>query len=297
MKNHCLVVFAALAFSACTTFKPQALDYASVQSDDMAKPMQYGVYTPPGWNNTEQLPLIVFLHGGGDNHTSFEKFNAHQYFDEQISAGNMPRVVVVTPNGRNGFWENWADGSYNYRDWVLQKVMPEVQENYNTLDCPEHCHLAGISMGGFGVLRFAYFAKERFSSVSAISAPVYTREQTRASAKSWLVKLLFPLDRIFGQRYRENYDKEGIYAAWANDTELQQMRLQLIWGDNDYQAIKEANQAFHQHLIDNNVTHEAVIYQGKHKWRSWIPNFNRIVNFLTDQPTVSDNSLPPLNSG
>jgi len=69
---------------ACSTFKPQELKYASVPVT-ANKVMDYGVYTPPNWTPKESLPLVLFLHGSGDSHVSFEKYGAHQYFDEQIT--------------------------------------------------------------------------------------------------------------------------------------------------------------------------------------------------------------------
>ncbi len=268
-----------LALSACASFKPEKLDYKEVQVT-AEKTMEYGVYTPPNWTPEESLPLVLFLHGGKGNHTSFEKFNTHQYFDEQITSGKMPRVILLTPNGKNGFWENWYDGSHNYRDWVLKDVMPKVQQQYNTLNCPEHCHLAGISMGGFGALRFAYFANDTFSSVSAISAPILNTEENEQAKKSILIRLFFPLGKIFGPNFSESYADEKIEDVWVKDKGLQNIRLQLVVGDDDTEQIIKANKRFHNVLVANDRQHDYIVYSGGHKWKYWIPNFTKVVNFL-----------------
>lgn len=284
-----VVSFSALLclLAGCSTFKAQELDYKTVSVIGAKKNMHYGVYTPPNWQKSESLPLVIFLHGARDSHTSFEKFKAHEYFDRQINGGNMPRVVVLTPNGDNGFWENWYDGTHYYRDWVLNDVMPVVQRDYNTLACPQHCHLVGISMGGFGVLRFAYFAKERFSSVSAISAPILSAEESSQAKSSLLIRLLFPLKRIFGPNLSESYKSQSIEKVWLSDKRLQNIRLQLIVGDKDRKQIVKANQRFHKLLVDNNIEHEYTIYSGGHKWQYWIPNFNKVINFLVNNHTTS----------
>ncbi len=279
-----LVLNFLLMLSACTSFKPERLDYQTIRVANNIT-MEYGVYTPPGWTEKESLPLVLFLHGGGGNHTSFEKFKTHQYFDEQITSGKMPRIILLTPNGKNGFWENWYDGSHNYRDWVLKDVMPRVQKQYNTLHCPEHCHLAGISMGGFGALRFAYFANNTFSSVSAISAPILNTEENEQAKKSILIRLLFPLGKIFGPNFSESYADEKIEDVWVHDNELENIRLQLIVGDDDTKQIIKANKRFHNVLTENNRQHDYIIYSGGHKWKYWIPNFTEVVNFLVTEQT------------
>jgi len=275
-----LLFFIAVSLSACSTFKPEALSYSQVNFESPNHKLDYGVYTPPKWTPNESLPIILFLHGGGGSHFSFERYGAAEFLDAKISAGEIPRVILVTPDGNNGFWENWHDGSFQYRDWVLDTVFPKVQNEYNTLPCPEHCHLAGISMGGFGVLRFAYEDRIRFSSVSSISAPIYSDEQATSQQSSWLVRRLFPLKRIFGDEPSVEYRKGNPYNAWIDDKDQQRMRLQLIWGDDDHDRIMAANEAFHLRLQENNVAHDYHVYAGRHKWVDWVPNFERIINFL-----------------
>ncbi len=279
-----LLLLAFTTLSACSTFKPEALTYQGFETGYKNKTMKYGVYTPPNWTPEENLPLVLFLHGGGDNHTSFEKFKAHQVFDEKINTGEMPRVILVTPDGGFSLWENWADGKRNYRDWVMRGVLPDVQQQYNTLSCPEHCHLLGISMGGFGAMRFAYFEKNAFSSVSVLSASILSDEQKREAKSSLFIRLLFPIKKIFGPNAKERNEKENVFRTWPTEPHLRNTRLQLIWGDKDIPRIRRANESFSQKLTNENIDHESHVYQGNHKWVSWKPQLSRAINFLVSKP-------------
>lgn len=283
--KYLLITLILMTISACSSFKGKALDYETIPTSSNNRSIEYGVYTPPNWTKTEKLPLVLLLHGALDSHTSFEKHQVHQYFDNQINQKKMPRIILVTPNGDNGFWENWYDGTRNYRDWVLKDVLPKVKKDYNTLDCPKHCHLAGISMGGFGALRFAYFSKNTFSSVSAISAPILNNEDNKTSKIPLMVRLLFPLKRIFGPDLSKRYKAQSIQRVWSNknNTDLYNTRLQLIWGNKDRPAILSSNQRFHKLLKKTGRAHDHFIYQGGHKWKDWTPNLNRAINFLVKQ--------------
>lgn len=278
-----IVLILATQLLACTTFQPERLDYSSIQPQNKDTALEYAVYTPPDWELGERLPLIIFLHGGGGSHLSFERYGADEFLDAEITAGRIARAIILLPNGDNGFWENWADGSRHYRDWVLKDLLPQVQEKYQTLDCPEHCHLAGISMGGYGVLRFAVFAPEQFSSVSAISAPIFNREQAEAFKPSLLIRILIPFKRIFGKQYSPEFISSNPYNAFVDNPGLKAVRLQLIRGSEESEHIIDSNERFHQRLEQAGYQHEYWIYSGGHKWRYWIPQLGQVVNFLTEK--------------
>lgn len=277
------LITAISLLAGCATFKPQALDYASIDLVDSPKKKQleYAVYTPPNWKKDERLPLVVFLHGGADSHQTFEQYGAHLALDKEIDEGRMPRAIVVLPNGDNGFWENWVDGTFSYRDWVLKQIVPKVQQDYQTLDCPDYCHLAGISMGGFGALRMAVFAHHQFSSVAAISAPIfYLDGQAEVQKPSLLWRLLIPYKRMFGKDYAREGNPTNPYNAFIDESGVRDMRLMLIRGTEENDHIIKFNEAFHKRLNQANIAHKYVVYEGGHKWRYWIPQLGEVMRFL-----------------
>ncbi len=279
---HLISLQLLLLLAGCSSFKGIELDYEKIPTSSLNKSIEYGVYTPPNWNKQEKLPLILFLHGARDNHNTLEQYQTHSYFDKQINAGEMPRFILVTPNGGKGFWENWHDGSHNYRDWVMQDILPKVQQDYNTLDCPNHCSIMGISMGGFGALRIANFYKNSFSSISAISAPILNNKDDEGSKTPLLVRFFFPLKRIFGTKLYNGDNSQSIENVWTNKNNeaIKKIRLQLIVGDKDRPKIVSSNQRFHQLLLKAKREHDFFIYQGGHKWIDWLPHFNKAINFL-----------------
>ena len=169
---RCAATSCALLFAASCSSLVQRLEYASMDSAALEREMRYAVYTPPDFSHDEELPLVVFLHGRGDDESCFDRAGVGQTIDLALARDAAPRCVVVVPDGELGFWENWADGSHRYRDWVMEDLLPEVQRRYHTSTARAHTHVMGISMGGHGALRFARLEHETFSAAVAISAPV-----------------------------------------------------------------------------------------------------------------------------
>ncbi len=52
---------------------PKRLAYGRYESRAMRVDMHYAVYAPPGFSREERLPLVLFLHGGGDSEKSFDQ--------------------------------------------------------------------------------------------------------------------------------------------------------------------------------------------------------------------------------
>ncbi len=277
----CTAFLVIFLLSGCSTFTPTELTYSSLELNNKRTPLNYAVYTPPNWQASERLPLMVFLHGGGGSHHSFERYGGHTELDALINQGKIKRAIIVLPDGNNGFWENWADGSRHYRDWVIQHIVPTIARDYQTLPCPEHCHIAGISMGGFGALRMANFHPDLFSSVSAISAPIFTKPHERPSL---LLRLLIPFKRIFGDLKTAKVRGDNPYYSWVDKQLNKKMRLQLVWGDDDHSGIIDANQNFQQRLNDNNIKHDSLVYAGGHKWKYWVPIIEDVMVFSLGSP-------------
>ena len=256
------------------------LRYAEVESEAVGDTIGYAVWTPVDLRPDESLPMLVFLHGGADDETCFDEAEVGQALDRALAAGEIPRAVIVVPDGRLGLWENWYDGSASYRDWVIHEVMPRVQAELGTQPCPEGCHVAGASMGGHGALRFALFAPESFASVASLSGLVLDTEGVQRFADSWFGRVLVPFDRIWGPiEDREVIERNDIFRRWRSQEDLRGLRLMVAWAEHDRRPIIETNEQFRRHLLDRRIEHEHVVFQGRHSWKSWTPVISQVLRF------------------
>lgn len=264
----------------CRGSAPNRLARYEVPSAALAKTMAYEVWAPRDLSPDEALPLVVFLHGGGDDENSFDQHGVGQHLDEALAAGKIPRVIIVTPRGELGFWENWADGSHRYRDWVLNEVMPAVQTAYHTLPCPEGCHVGGVSMGGHGTMRIALFHPDRFASAACLSGPILSTEAVLEFTGRWYVKLFVPVERIWGPMDdRARIESEDPFRQWTSPEDLQGLRLMVAVAEEDRGDIIKTNRKFHEHLSAHGIDHAYLEFEGEHKWVSWTPVIDRFLRF------------------
>ena len=65
-------------------------------------------------------------------------------------------ILVITPEGRTSFYINSADGRERYSDFFVREFIPYVEKEYRVQPGKRGRAIAGISMGGYGALRFAF---------------------------------------------------------------------------------------------------------------------------------------------
>lgn len=279
-----LLIISSLGGCASQNYTMRS-DHSTLFSLAMNRTMAYSVYTPPGWTPDEHLPVMVLLHGARDDHRTFDRYDVGLYLDEQIVSGDLPRIIIVSPDGELGFWENWHDGSRHYRDWVVDDLMPYITERYNTLPCPQGCYLSGISMGAHGAMRFAYYEKGQFNSVAALSGPIISKQyQSEPSLGMMIMRWFLPIERIWGDIDGDNSDMPkdiDPYKSWVKREDLLQLPLLLAWGTEEGDAIREGNEHFHQHLSRHNKPHEHLVFDGGHKWVHWRGIMDEVIMFHT----------------
>lgn len=260
---------AVVAFG-CSPAYPKRLDYGLYPSAAMQRDMHYSVYKPPAWTAAESLPLVVLLHGAGDDPRTPDSVGVGQVLDAAIQSGSVPRTVITWPQGDLGFWENWANGERRYRDWVNQELIPHVSRRYHTRDCPEGCHLMGISMGGAGALSFVLAEPQQWRSVSVLSAPVYNIDEIEEMSENFWLNLIIPTEDIWGPFSRERAPQRNVYTRWQQARDVGTLSLLFTWGSQDSDDIRRSNRRLEAHFAEREIHARMFEFDGDHSWDSWL---------------------------
>jgi enterochelin esterase-like enzyme len=254
-----------LGFAICAGGCHQRFESVQMHSRTEDRQLRYGVYLPPQWDEATPLPVVVLLHGAGDDAESADRRVVTRRLDAAVIAGDVPPFIMVTPEGERGFWMNWHDGSHHWRDWVLEEVVPAVREAYPTIEGPQGLHLMGVSMGGGGGMQMWLDDPSRFASATIVSAPILDEADTRAFLRRFVPPQA--LQAVFGPP-GSNVGTDP-YAALTDPAALEGSRLLFGAAEHDRGGILESNRAFHRHLKSHGVPHRFVVFKGGHGWRAW----------------------------
>lgn len=128
---------------------------------------------PPGYATSgKRYPVVYHLHGAGGNSYTVNWANGKL---EAIASGPNADVIVVMPDaGKGGWYTDWIDQSLaqKWKTYHLAQLVPFIDRNLRTIADRSGRGIMGISMGGFGAIRYATDRPDLFAAVASISGAV-----------------------------------------------------------------------------------------------------------------------------
>src|SRR5580765_8022960 len=176
----------------------------------------YCAMLPPGYdaNPDKRFPVLYFLHGLGGDQSFLASSGASSAIEEAWEEKRLGQFVIITPQGENSFYINSRDGHILYEDFFVREFVPQMERRFRLLHDREGRAISGVSMGGYGALRFAFKYPRMFVSVSA-HMPALLEELPHGSSETGLAAFL---GSAFGSPLNERFWKENTPFVFARST-------------------------------------------------------------------------------
>ena len=229
----------------------------------MARDMPYRLIVPPDYktNPDQRYAVIYLLHGLTGNNTNWTTLTKLSLYALKHN------FIIVTPEGANGWYsDSVATPNDKFESYVVKELIPEVDKNYRTVATRDGRVIAGLSMGGYGSLKFGLKYPEMFSLVGsfsgAIGAAGFTEKTSVATGKN--------IDGIFGPAGSDTRNANDVFKLVRDLTPENQKSLPFIYqscGTEDF-LIKN-NRDFLALLNEKKIPHEYREHPGVHNWVFW----------------------------
>lgn len=153
---------------------------ASFNSRFRRRAVGYTIAYPPGHRPGDELPLIVMLHGFGQDHTNaLVGMTPAQAVALRVGGSPLYPTAIVTVDGGDGYWNPHPND--DPMSMVVHELIPLCQGR-GLGRSRDKIKLMGISMGGYGALAIAERYPGLAVSVAAISPAIWTTyEQAHAA--------------------------------------------------------------------------------------------------------------------
>ncbi len=252
----------------------------------MSREMPYRVIFPTNYENnkTEKYAVIYLLHGLTGHFDNWaDKTKLAEY------AANY-KYLIVMPEGSNGWYSDSATvPNDKYESYIVKELIPEIDKNFRTISDRNNRVIAGLSMGGYGSLKFGLKYPEMFSLVGSFSGAL--------GAASWTDKdlggrgaIAETIMSVYGAADSKTRQENDIFKMLREISPENAKQLPFIYldcGTEDF--LIQSNRDYAALLLEKKIPHEFRQLPGRHDWRFWN---SQVLEFLQLSETKRQPAKP-----
>ena len=238
------------------------------ESKLVGKTLPYNVLLPVNYNQpdsmTKRYPVIYLLHGLTGHYTNWlEKTKIVDYTASY-------EFIIVMPEGNDGWYTDSASVPANkYESYILQELIPDVEKRFRASSEREGRAIAGLSMGGYGALKFGVKHPEMFVFSASLSGAFDAASWTEADLKG-LEFIWRTLQPVFGAEKSETRAANDLRKLFSELTAQPIAALPYVYVDcGTEDRLLEINRSFVDILTKQKIPHEYRQLPGNHSWTYW----------------------------
>ena len=229
------------------------------------KTLPYNVILPRDYqtSTTTRYPVLYLLHGVGGHYSDWVKrTNLADYAAHY-------RIIVITPEGNDGWYIDAANSGDKYESYILRELIPDVDNRYRTIQTRYGRGIAGLSMGGYGAIKYGLKFPATFifagSTSGAFGVTRYTEKEMGGA--NWE-----PFLMTFGMVGSDTRKANDIFELVKTLTPARVASLPYFYfdcGTEDAAQHFNPNRELSELFDEKKIPHEYRELPGNHSWQYW----------------------------
>ncbi|HEX8503580.1 MAG TPA: alpha/beta hydrolase family protein [Pyrinomonadaceae bacterium] len=264
---------------------PRRHETVAFESKLVGSPLPYNVILPADYAREDarqrRYPVLYLLHGLGGSAADWVSARARL----ADHAARYPFIVVV-PEGRDAWYTDSATvPNEKFESYIVSELIPDVERRFRAVAAREGRAVAGLSMGGYGSLKFGLKHPELFAFAGSMSGAL--------GAASWLpderlLQFVRPsIARVYGPAAEPDNETRRANDIFRLVRELTPERtkalpfLYLDCGTEDF--LLGTNRDFAALLVEKKVPHEFRQLPGGHTWPYWDRQVQEVLKLAAER--------------
>ena len=289
-----LLIPAILILGLCAAVlgRPR-VETVELQSKLVNKTLPYNVILPTDYNtsSTTRYPVLYLLHGLTGHYSDWvSRTNVADYAAQY-------RMIIVTPEGNDGWYTDSATVvNDKYETYLLKELIPDVQQRYRTIEARYGRGIAGLSMGGYGSLKFGLKSPSTFVFAASMSGALgvarFTEKETTASGWGTSLQLFGPVDS-------ETRKANDLFQIINQLSPARVAALPFFYfdcGTEDSPLIFPYNRELAVLMSEKKIPHEYRELPGDHSWAYWDKQVQEVMRIAALKMRLPAPVSPPTSS-
>ena len=262
-------------------FVPAAsVETLQLQSKLLNATLPYDVILPADYrtSKTTRYPVLYLLHGLGGHYSDWlTRTNSADYAAQY-------RMIVVMPEGNDSWYVDGAAGSNDkYESYIVKELMPDVDKRYRTIQARYGRAVAGLSMGGYGAIKYGLKYPSTFALAGSVSGAFGV---TRYTEKEMGGANWEPFLKIFGPTGSETRKANDVFEITKALTPGRIASLPYFYfdcGTEDAAQHFNPNRELSQLFLEKKIPHEYRELPGNHSWQYWDQQVKEVLKIAAER--------------
>lgn len=259
----------ALAQNAAVKTFSRTKDF-KLDSKLMKREMPYRVILPVDYNSEIEkpklYPTLYLLHGLTGHFNNWSENTKLEEYSKKHG------YIIVMPEGNNGWYTDSATAPDDkYESYIVKELMPEIENNFRAKKTRDGRAIAGLSMGGYGAVKFGLKYPGKFAVIGAFSGAVRAAEWTEKELQPTGMKaLISSIGKTYGDAGTETRKENDVFAILKTKSAEEIKKLPFIYvdcGTEDF--LIGQNRDLANLLLAKRAKHEFRQLPGRHDWKFW----------------------------
>jgi len=260
--------------SAPTTIHTVVRD-ATFESASLSREMKYRIILPADYDSSgRRYPVLYLLHGLTGSYVDWE---SRTHLDQYLAG--MP-LIVAMPDGDDSWYTNSVSNAQEkWEDYVVNDFIPLIDRTYRTIQTRHARAIAGLSMGGYGALKFALKYPSLFVFAGSMSGALNVAKDAHPFNVAMFNE---QVEKIYGPPDSPSHAENDVFALAAkvqNPSSLPY--LWLVCGTEDH--LIDTNHDFISLLVRQKIPHSYSESAGAHTWQYWDEQIRNMLPLLVNR--------------
>ena len=264
-----LALTLSLSLNAYSQGIGTSVETIQFQSKLTGKTLPYSVVLPSTYkiagHESFRYPVLYLLHGLAGHYDNWlSKTKLREYAAQY-------QMIIVTPEGNDSWYTDSATVPVDkYETYIVQELIPDVEGRYRTIKTREGRAIAGLSMGGYGALKFGLKSPDKCIFAASMSGALDPAVRTDANPRNIWSFLRPSILQTFGTAEsptRAANDLHKLAREFPAERFASLPYFYLDCGTED--GFLATNRELADIFLQRKIPHEFRERPGKHDWAYW----------------------------
>lgn len=248
-----------------------------LQSGIMQREIPYRVVLSENFDNSKKkFPVLYLLHGlFGSCDNWLELTDLKTYAVDK-------NLIIVLPEGENGWYTNSATIEEDkFESYFTEELIPEIDLLNRTDGTKEKRAVVGLSMGGYGALKFALKKADLFAFAGSISGAFDAPNQTENNPGVDWENLGPSILKAFGGENSQTRFENDLFEIIRQISAENIARLPYFYVNCGIEDdFLEVNRNLARLLKQKMISYEYHEIPGGHNWNYWNKEIKHILQIV-----------------